>query len=416
MRVLFLSTYMKGGAANCAIQLGNAFRKCDSAIDISMLVRLGNENDWVSTLGSKNYLKSKFSFYFERLLFWPQERNKSVRFAFSPANVGVDITQHKLIKEADIIHMHWVNQGFLSIDTIEKLMQLGKPVVWSMHDMWPFTGGCHYAGTCTNYQFKCGNCNFLKAPSNQDLTSKILNYKKEQWQGHNVTYVGSSRWIANMAKSSSLLKNEKVIDLPTPVDTDLFKPIKSSSALRERLNISSETKVILFLAMSATDPRKGFQYLAGALKNLADESSKYEVLIVGNSTPEIISQIPFKTHAIGLLKSKGDIIEAYNSSDVFVIPSLEDNLPNTVMESLACGTPVVGFKTGGIPEMIDHLENGYIAEFKNDIDLANGVRHILSLSEEEKTIYSTSARNKALENYSMPVVTKKYKELYQSLV
>ena len=244
-----------------------------------------------------------------------------------------------------------------------------------------------------------------------------MEHKQKIYPDLDIQFVTSSKWLRKMAQKSTLLKKESVIDMVTPVDTDLFKP-NIDNSLRKEYGINEDKKVILFLAMSAVDERKGFSYLIDALKIIAhkEEASSYEVMVVGRSSEELFEGLDLKIHLLGLIKDKQKIVEAYNVADVFVIPSLEDNLPNTIMESLACGTPVVGFNTGGIPEMIDHTRNGYVAEFKNAEDLSKGILWVLNeemLAQDELT---NNAREKALKTYSFPVVASLYADYYKSLL
>jgi len=418
MKVLMLSTYMTGGAAACAVRLCEAIRATyPDDVTVNLLTRKGSHSTWVHTLEGTQQLKANYSFYMERLTFWPHERDKSIRWAYSLANTGVDISEHPLVKEADVIHLHWINHGYLSLDTIAKLTKLNKPVVWSMHDMWTFTGGCHYARTCTFYKKQCGNCIYLKKPGDNDLSAKLWKKKMQTISKKKIQFVASSKWLRDAGRSSHILKEESVIDLVTPVDTNLFKALDKPT-LRAELGIGADKKVILFLAMSVKDKRKGFIYLKDALKQLEKEpnASQYEVLVLGKGGPEMLGDLSLKVHLLGLVSDKARIAEAYNAADVFVIPSLEDNLPNTVMESLACGLPSVGFNTGGIPEMIDHGVNGYIAKFKDVDDLAKGIRWVLEEEELSAAQMKENALNKAINTYSKPVVAKQYIELYKSLL
>ncbi len=173
------------------------------------------------------------------------------------------------------------------------------------------------------------------------------------------------------------------------------------------------------MAMNANDERKGFKYLAESMQILKENKANFmkdvEVLVMGKSNPEIQNQIPVKCHQLGFLSEINEIVDAYNAADLFVLPSLQDNLPNVIMEALACGTPCVGFKTGGVPEMIDHKENGFIANFKDANDLANGI--YWSLENENRYIeLINSARNKVLEQYSEKVVANQYLTLYNQLL
>ncbi|MGI9159333.1 MAG: hypothetical protein ACR2K1_06240 [Saprospiraceae bacterium] len=167
---------------------------------------------------------AKWPFYAERLSFLPFERDRSVRFSFSLANFGHDIRKHPLVQGADVLHLHWINQGFLSLQNIRQLATLGKPIVWTLHDMWAFTGGCHYSGACDHYQHGCGNCPFLRRPGSQDLSKTILDRKRVLFP-KNIHFVTSSEWLCGVARSSALLQSYSVEAIAIPVDTDIFKPM-----------------------------------------------------------------------------------------------------------------------------------------------------------------------------------------------
>lgn len=409
-----LSSSKSGGAATCAVRLCEALNENFNDLSINMLTRKDEQDGWIHSLGRIGQLKGKAAFLLEVLNFEPYRNKENKRFSFSMGKYGVDISNHPLVKDADIIHIHWINQGFLSVQSIQKLIETGKQIVFSLHDMWTFTGGCHYVGSCINYKKACGNCFWINKPKTNDLSHKGWIIKNKLYADKpNIRFVTSSKWLLGCAQNSSLLGGQLVQDLVTPLNTNLFRPLKEP-VLRKELGIAKTKKTILFLAMNASDKRKGFVYLLESLKKISKTTSDYEIIVVGKSSEDLLEQLPFKCHLLGLVKDKKRIIEAYNAADIFVIPSLEDNLPNTIMESLASGTPCVGFDTGGIPEMIDHKINGYVAKFKDTDDLATGIRWVLEHPNLEEL--KKSARTKALTTYAAPIVAKQYKELYLSLL
>lgn len=346
----------------------------------------------------------------ERLAFKPYHNGEINSFYFSPANFGMDISKHSLIKSADIIHLHWINLAFLSINSIKQLAALNKPVVWTLHDMWAFTGGCHYSGDCTNYLKQCGHCSrFLKHPSENDL-SRRLNLKKSFFKQFN--FVTCSHWLKEEALKSSLLKEANVISIPNPIDTEFFQPLSKNES-RHELELDPDKQYILFGAANLNDDRKGLQYLLDAIAILVQQnpSTSIELLLFGKANKNELT-IPLKINELGSITTMKKMRTVYNAADLFIIPSLQDNLPNTIMESMACGTPVVGFNTGGIPEMIDHKENGYIAIFKDAGDLVNGIQFTL----ENASQLGKQARQKVLDNYTQEIVAEKYISFYKSLL
>ena len=361
-------------------------------------------------------LKTKFNFYYERLPFiWFKARDKSVRFAFSTADAGTDITNQPDILSADILHLHWTNSGFLSIKNLKQLFSTGKPVVWTLHDMWAFTGGCHYAGECDHFKNECGNCWMLRKPYNEDLSYRGFFRKKYMLKAaKNVVFVTCSHWLADVARTSALLKGFRIETIPNPIDTEIFSP-KDNDATRVKLNISPTSKVILFGAANIMDRRKGINYLVEALSILKNNyPGEVEIVIFGKNKEFDTGLLPFKVHEVGVVTAQTELAALYSLADVFVSPTLEDNLPNTVMEALACGTPVVAFNTGGVPDMVDHFNNGYLAEYKSADDFATGIRFVLNAAKNGKL--AANARKKVLDNFSNEKVAQQYMAVYQSIL
>jgi glycosyltransferase involved in cell wall biosynthesis len=418
MKVTLINTSDAGGGAPAAcLRLLKAL--VWQKVDAELLVQYNKTNDQqvegiVNNRISK--LKAQFNFLRERIPFMLfHEKDKSVRFAFSSANDGTSIIDHPLVKGADILHLHWTNSGFLSIDDLKELVDTGKPIVWTLHDMWAFTGGCHYSGTCDNFMRECGNCIFLRDAGDNDLSHSGWLRKADLFaNAKNITFVTCSKWLAGVAKQSSLIKNCRIEAIPNPIDINVYAP-KDKIVGRTKRGIHPSAKIILFGAANINDRRKGITYLVDALNILKKEhpESQTEVVIFGKNKHFDVTQLPFKVHELSLITSQDELAEIYSMADVFVTPSLEDNLPNTIMEALACGTPVVAFNTGGIPEMVDHQQNGYLARFKDAADMAKGLHEVITAA--DPSLLAANARQKVLNNYTNEIVAIQYLDLYNAI-
>lgn len=400
MKVVILNTSERtGGAAVAAGRLGKALSR--AGIQVDKLVR---KDTWLN----------RFRFYWERLIiFLGSHLNRKNLFAVSIANSGTDISGHPLIKDADIIHLHWINQGFLSISDLERLIATGKPLVWTLHDLWPATSICHYPDRCEKYQSKCSQCPLQVTNPIFDLARWTYN-RKEQIGLSKIHFVGCSKWITEMARKSSLLEDASFTSIPNPIDTSVFKPLEKIDS-RERFQLPKDKFLLLFAAAKLSDKRKGAAYLIEACSILKEYyTDKIEIVLMGNGSEELCQALPFKVNSLGYISDTSTMVAAYSCADLFVIPSLEDNLPNTIMESMACGTPCVGFEIGGIPEMIEHKINGYVANYKDANDLANGIRWVLE--HKDRQALSDACVKKVEENYTEEVIAKQYLELYKSII
>ncbi|MGN6179197.1 MAG: glycosyltransferase family 4 protein [Mucilaginibacter sp.] len=420
MKVTLINTSDAGGGAPAAcLRLLKALE--GQGIDANLLVQKKTTRGRDVTSVERNLFDRKhamFNFLYERLSFIAlHEKDKSVRFAFSTANAGMSIKNEKLIKDADILHLHWTNSGFLSIRNLRELLMLGKPIVWTMHDMWAFTGGCHYAGDCGHFSRQCGDCFFLKDPGKADISYTGWLRKADMYSGvKNISFVACSEWLADIARQSSLLKGYNIQSIPNPIDTHIFSP-GNKAEIRAKRKIDPDKKVILFGAANINDRRKGISYLVEALRLLKNDypvKGQVEIVVFGKNRDFDLNALSFPVHELNIITSQEEMAEIYSMADVFVTPSIEDNLPNTVMEAMACGTPVVAFNTGGIPEMIDHQQNGYLANFKASGDMAKGLYEMLYASNYAEL--SQSARSKVLRDFNNETVASQYIELYQSLL
>lgn len=407
-----------GGAAMACTRLFRALRVRQA--DISMLVqdKKSSEPGIHNTIrGRYDRVQANYNFLFERISFILKERDKSVRFAFSPANTGTDITTHPVVQNADLLHLHWTNGGFLSLNNLDQLFSLNKPVVWTLHDMWPFTGGCHYSGPSFKFIEQCGNCHFLKYPSEGDLSSSGWQRKNALYQKHkNITFIACSNWMREMALKSSLLQGFEIVTLANPIDTEVFTK-KDKVTSRQKWGVPQSAKVILFGAANVNHTRKGIKYLVDALHYLKasgeTEGRAVHVVVFGKSKGFDFNRIPFPVTSLPVIKSETDLAEIYSLADVFVLPSLEDNLPNMVMEALSCSTPAVAFNSGGIKDMVEHEQNGYLAEFMSVPDLAKGILFVLNKINPD---LEENARKKIVENFRYDIIAEKHLNLYNRLL
>lgn len=405
-----------GGAAMACLRLLKALNA--NRVDASMLVqhKASHETKVTSTINNSiDKLRADVNFLYERLSFIPKERDKSVRFAFSTANAGTDITREPLVKQADILHLHWINGGFLSLNDLDKVLALNKPIVWTLHDMWPFTGGCHYPGDSRKFMEQCGNCHFLKRPDPHDISNKGWHAKKNIYtRNKKITFIACSNWMRDMAQQSSLLQHSEVVTIHNPIDTVIFSK-QDKTASRKKWDVPQNAKVVLFGAANINHTRKGISYLIEALRSLkqAPGTATIHVVVFGKSKGFDFSQIPFGVTSLPVITSENDLAEIYSLADVFVLPSLEDNLPNMVMEALSCSTPVVAFNSGGTKDMVDHMQNGYLADYLSVNDLAKGITFVLSQNTDE---LGQNARKKISENFSYDIIAEKHTHLYQRLL
>ena len=407
MRVLIVNTSERtGGAAVAANRLMKALN--NNGVKAKMLVR-DKESDTLTIVGLPKSPMLHWHFLWERfVIFCRLHFSRKHLFEIDLANTGSDITKLREFQEADVIHLHWINQGMLSLNGIRKILRSGKPVVWTMHDIWPATGICHLTLGCHYFVSRCANCKYLPGGgSSNDLASRVWQKKQQMQADENIYYVACSRWLESEAKSSALLKGQKITSIPNPIDTHIYKKGNKEEA-RQRLGLPLDKKLILFASQRVTNENKGMSYLIEACRQLGDLC---EVVILGGHAEEVVAQLPMKAHPLGYVNDEQRIVDVYNAADVFVLPSLSENLPNTIMEAMACGVPCVAFKVGGIPEEIDHLKNGYVAAYRDANDLAKGIEWVLQKADYE--VLSQQAVHKVMQCYSQQSVAVKYLDVYQ---
>ena len=412
MRVLIVNTAERtGGAAIAANRLLHALNH--NGVEARMLVR-DRKTDASEVVNIPPSWRLKAKFVWERGVIWlANGLSKKGIFQVDIANTGTDITRMPEFQQADVIHLHWVNQGFLSLGNLERIMASGKPVVVTLHDQWYFTGICHYSSDCEKYRTQCQHCPMLKSHV-MDLARRVFDRKRAMYEDRNLTFVGCSRWMADMARQSRLTQGHTVTNIPNAIDADVFKPMDKAAA-RQRHHLPADKKLILFGAQRITDERKGFRFLTEACEHIAMHHptlpKQLGVVVLGGDAQSVKEALPLPVYTVNYLSNEKEIAELYNAADLFVTPSLQDNLPNTIVEAMACGTPCVGFNVGGIPEMIHHQQDGYVADYCDSLDFAQGIAWCLN--EQRQPALGTAARATALATYGETAVVQRYQAIYQ---
>ena len=419
MKVVHLnSSNIVGGSGRATYRIHRALKKAGVNSRLFVLNKFSDDLDVkaVTDTWAQKFLKKVRPRYERTILNLYGSREKK---PFSIASKGINVAEERVIRDTDIINLHWINKSFLSLKSLKQIGRLNKPIVWTLHDMWAFTGGCHYSNDCRRYEEICGKCSVLNSEKLKDLSWKLLSQKTKAFKGLSLTIVTPSNWLAYCAKKSSLFSKNKIEVIPYSIDTKIFKPIDRAKA-RKILNLPVGKFLVLFVVSpGASIERKGINSLIESLLvaeyNFPQLSKNLEVLILGISHSEKIHNIPFKTHFLGSMHDDFAINLCYNAADIYVLTSIADNLPNTVIESLSCGTPVVGFNVGGVSDMILHKKNGYLARYRSSEDIARGIKWILEDKKRLKKL-SENAREKVLKNYTYGIIGTKYLNLYESLL
>ncbi|OGP65122.1 MAG: glycosyl transferase [Deltaproteobacteria bacterium RBG_16_42_7] len=413
MKVIILNTYdIQGGAARAAYRLHKGLEEI--GVDSRMLVQYKFGDDPTVSGPATKFAKG-LALMRPMLdaLMVELYRNRS-HVIFSPAVLPSGVRKKVSTMDPDIIHMQWVAGGFLRIETLGRFK---KPLVWTLQDSWPFTGGCHIPFDCTRYRSDCGRCPILGSSRECDLSRMIWKRKKKTLRKLNLTIVTPSRWMAGCARSSSLLGDFRIEVIPNGLDVNFFRP-KHKATAREFLSLPQDKKLIIFGAVNSTSDRnKGFHLLLQALRELSRTglAEKTELVVFGASEPADAAAFGIKAHYMGRSIDDFTISTLYAASDVFVMPSIQDNFPNTVLEAFACGVPVVAFDAAGAPDMVEHQINGYLARPFDTKDFAQGIAWILTDPERTEKL-GMAARDKAVKQYSVDLQAKRYLNLYEEIL
>lgn len=325
---------------------------------------------------------------------------------FSTGFFGRDLLDHHFIKNADLIHLHWIN-GLVSTKTISKFKQ---PIVWTIRDMWPFTGGCHYSMDCTRYTLGCGSCPQLNSVRPKDISHKIVNQKTQNFDNR-IQPVGISHWLTEQAEKSTVFAHHSPITILNNVDTSMFCPFDKALA-RQVLNITTNKKLILLGSTNTTDFYKGFSKALESLVYL--DKRQYALCVFGRSDSSILDKTGFEYFQLGYLNDNISLRLAYCAADVFLAPSIMEAFGKTLAESLSCGTPVVCFNATGPKSIVEHKVDGYKARPFDVTDLASGIEWVTN--HPDGAALSSRARENAVLKFDSTVIAKKYKILYDRML
>ena len=397
---------ISGGAARASYRIFKSIS--DLSIDCSMYVvnALSDDKRIQVDCSKINILKSRINRYLAHLLTKTLVTSNSS--LHSPAQFSTVKVNNINKSLADIVHLNWICGEMISIKDIGKI---SKPIVWTLHDMWPFCGAEHYSD---NDRFVNGYTENNRPDEEKyfDLNKFVWRQKKKYWK-YPIHIVGSTNWLATCAKTSSLLKEFPVSVIHYPIDTSSWCP-HDKSICRKLYNFPNDAKIILFGAIGGTaDPRKGFDLLFSALKFIKNKKNIH-LVIFGQSGVENEENLEFPVHNVGHLYDDLSLIALYNAADVMVVPSRIEAFGQTALESESCGTPVVAFNICGFPDIIEHKVTGYLAKAFDPEDLAAGICWVLDHGEENNL--SLNARNKVLKTFSSPLIAAQYVELYKKIL
>lgn len=419
MKVVHLSLSNDGGAGIAAYRLHSTLRK--TGIDSLMLV-LYSKNDDPSVRIVNTTTRPCLSrgpgisphFYIHeqsvKNLMAQHPGRQTNRALFAGATAEVVLEDIQELRDADIVNLHWVT-GIVDYARLGHTLK-GKQVVWTLHGMNDFSGGCHHADECLKYTSECHNCPQL-GHHPFDYARHIFHQKLYGMQSLGITAVSPSRWLARCAEQSKILAGKAVHHIPNGVSLETFKPL-DRCATREFFNIAPDRFIILFGAFEATNERKGGSLLAAALKQLpGDILRKITLVGFGGASEALSTQFPCEVKGLGSVCNEENLALVYSMADLFVMPSMAENLPNSILESLACGTPVAAFGVGGIPEIIQHGTNGYLAPPFDTAKLAEG---IVWCMEHHELLSVENCVNRIRYDFTDQMQTLRYVSLYRSLL
>ena len=412
MKVLIVNTSERtGGAAVAASRLMVALN--NHGVKAKMLVR-DKETDALTVVPTGHAVLGEWRFLYERLIIWLNNLFSTRNlFKVSIANTGFDITSLPEFKEADLIHLHWINQGFLSLRDIRKIVASGKPVVWTMHDMWESTGICHHAYDCDRYQTACHHCPFLRCQSSHDLSNRVFRKKQQLFAQSRIHFVAVSQWLASKASQSAVIGQRPVTVIPNSISLSQFTAVDRLDA-RSALSVK-ERYVICFGAARIDDDIKGLRYLVEALQLLIGQG-RYErqdirlLLFGGIKDERVLERLPVEATYLGYINDKSLLSQVYSASDIVVSSSLYETLGQTLIEAQLCGCVPVAFGNSGQADIIDHRVNGYLADYLSAESLADGIDWGF-----QSQLLPRDLKKNVVKKYSESVVADKYIELYQKV-
>jgi glycosyltransferase involved in cell wall biosynthesis len=412
LRVLHFSTNeIEGGAARAANRLHQGLT--EAGIDSQMLVqsRSTNSNDVHAASSRISRGLDALRPTLDQIPLYMQSSRclNNIYTAWFPDRLPSELSR----LNPDILHLHWVGKGAMRVET---LRQMRQPVVWTLHDMWPLTGGCSHSWDCEKFKEKCGACPQLSSQRETDLSRWIWKRKLQAWTMKPDILICPSLWMFNNAKSSSLFSGRDIRHIPHGLNLNRYQPLDHDSA-RHLLGLPPKVPLVIFNAVNPSrNPYKGFNHLPNILEafRTSNPESQLELVMIGDVSVSECAKLPLRVHRLGALRDDISLALVYAAADMLLIPSEADNLPLVLMESLACGTPAVGFAVGGIPEMITHQENGWLSQPRDTADMARGMAWILQ-DRERWFKLSSQARSKAVSEYDLNRLSEQIIAVYDEL-
>ena len=403
-----------GGAARASHRLASRLVELGEPLHMRVMRKFGND-PWVTGAeGLPEQIWARVITRAERgVVKLNGVKNKDLTWSFN--GLPNFMFPQSMYEAASVVHINWVGKGTLPLSSIPRI---NKPLVWTLHDSWAFTGGCHVPYECRRFEKNCGNCPQLRSPADNDASHRHWTKKAKCLAKTSSHFVAPSSWMAEQSWASSLLGNAPISVIPNWLDTNVFRRSVKSLA-RETLNLSQEKHLILFGAMYAdTDQNKGLSFLLEALKVLqskdASFAENYELVIFGACSPGSLKNLPIPATMLGVVSDDFRLAQAYSAADVTVVPSKMESFGQVALESLSCGTPVAAFATAGLTDIVKHMENGYLAKKFDTNDLANGISLMCELNDFTRSL-PVRAREWVLNKFDIKVTAGKYLALFESV-
>jgi len=399
IKILHLNSSDSGGAYMFSENLVNGF-KIQNDFLVDQLIFTGQNNNF-KIFGIKKIDNIiKFTIHaFEKGLLYFFLRDKKFLFKFSLGWPGISYwILNKYLKKYDIIHLHWVNKGFFNVNQLKKIK---KPIVWTCHDIWLATGGCHLTYGCNNFESGCGNCPMLLNSNSNDLSKKIFNSKSELFNGIQVNIVSPSIWLANQLKKSKILSHQTIQVINNGIDTNVFN--------YKRNHITKTKFKIAFVAQNLNDENKALYRLIDAL-NVLPNKDLFQLILIGAKKKDFEFEIPLEYEIIEDANSIYKMSELYQSVDILVCTSTIETFPTTIMEAACCGVKCIGFDVGGVKEILD-LCSGIVIQPYDINELSKSIQSI-----DKSSINRNEISEIAIQNFSILKTVEGYKSLYESII
>ena len=409
MRILLINTNdLRGGAARATWRLFEGLKTAGHDVNLLVQERRSNDPAVIQPTGPFSGFFNPIRPYIDFAIPFLLIRK---RILFSTSMIPDKVAEAIDRINPDVVHLNWIAGGFIKIESLAKI---DRPVIWTLHDLWAFTGGCHNTVDCKRYMQSCGSCPILHSSRENDLSRMVFLRKQKAFDSmKDLTVTTPSRWLAQRARESSLLKNTRVEIIPNGLDTTLYRPLDRQGS-RRKLGLPEDKKLILFGAIrGVNNPIKGFELLVKALNGLNPE--KYELVVFGSDRSEVVDNLKIKSHFFGSISEEEKLVALYAAADVVAVPSYQEVFGQAASEAMACGVPVVAFAQSGLLDIVAHRQTGYLATPYKPEELAQGIEWIVADDERYRAL-CVAARIGAVEKFDSAVVARKMLQLYHQSI